>query len=513
MKNQSILWPLAAAYTFLLYHQGAGINVFLLNLLLLVALYTKNKAQMRLKQNLLFVFGALFSAIFVAIHGHYVSVLANVISLAFLSINLSLQKSSMASLFLHSIYGYLTTLVKRGIQKFIEPPVENDENEAEKPKLNKVLIGIFSLLIFGLFITFYRYASASFNQFVLNLNIDFISFPLLAYFTFACLLLSTFLKPSYIENIAVNERTQVQFLNISIFKEYKIFGSNILEITEDSLAKVLLLGLNLMLLLVNVLDTEFMFTGKLPEGVNYSEYLHQGVSSIILSILCAVAIILWFFRGSQNFKENKTILYLSYFWIALNIWLVASAAYRNQLYIADHSLYTYKRIGVYVFLCCALVGLTLTFFKLKNKYSSYFLLKTNSLVWYCILIASVSINWDGFIANNHIQAAQKRKELPDINYLASLSYQAYPATIDYLCVEVKNEQHQVEPYFYTANIEWMLAKMVQNEDDYNWKSFNYARCNAYREIHESIAGKNEIVALQYQIKFARYHEFRNPFNF
>ncbi|OYU97087.1 MAG: hypothetical protein CFE21_02010 [Bacteroidetes bacterium B1(2017)] len=516
MKNQGILWPLAAAYTFLLYQQGAGINILLLNLLLLGVLYAQHKAKLIQKENLIFVFGALFSAVFVSIHGHFLSVLANIISLAFLSINLSLQKSSMASLLAHSLYAYLTTLINRLIQRFNQTPVEENETELEKPKLNKVIIGLISVVVFGLFITFYRYSSASFNQFVLNLNLDFISFPLLAYFAFASALLATFLRPIYLENLATKELGQTNALSFSVFKEYKLFGSNILEITEDSLAKVLLWGLNLMLLLVNVLDTDFMLTGKLPVGVNYSEYLHQGITSLILSIICAIAIILWFFRGSQNFKENKTITYLTYFWIVLNIWLLASAAYRNQLYIADHSLYTYKRIGVYVFLFCALIGLGLTFFKIKNHYSNYYLLKTNSLVWYTILILSVSINWDGFIATNHLQAAKERHEAPDINYLKSLNYQAYPAVIEYLTEEMKKDSSQLEfdPYYYNANTQDLLQKIINKEQDYTWKSYNYTRCKGYSQIHRTIAGVNfNLVQAYYQRNFAIYNEFRNPFNF
>jgi hypothetical protein len=516
MKNQSILWPLAAIYTFLLYHQGAGMNILLLNLVLLTTLYIKYKNQLLQKTNLILVIGALFSAIFVSIHGHFLSVFANIVSLAFLSINLFLKKSSMLSLLLHSLYAYITTLVNRAIQRFNATPIQENETEQEKPKVNRLFIGLISVAVFGLFITFYRYSSASFNQFVLNLNLDFISFPLMVYYAFACGIVSIFLKPIYLENIANKELSQTNFLSHSTFKEYNIFGSAIQEITEDTLAKFLLIGLNLMLLLVNVLDTDFMLSGKLPNGVNYSEYLHQGVTSLILSILSAIAIILWFFRGSQNFKENKSIKYLTYLWIVLNIWLLASAAYRNQLYIADHSLYTYKRIGVYVFLLCALIGLGLTFFKIKNQYSNYFLIKSNSLVWYTILILSVSINWDGFIAKNHIQAAKQRSESPDLNYLCGLNYQAYPAVIDYLCLEMKKEGSQVDydPYYYYANTEDLLQKMIIREQDYTWKSFNYARCKSYRQIHESLKGINHQLAnKKHQRAFAIFNEFRNPLNF
>lgn len=516
MKNQRILWPLAAIYTFLLYHQGAGINILLLNLVLITTLYVNHKSDILQKTNLLLLTGALFSAIFVSIHGHFLSVFANIISLAFLSVNLLLPKSSMASLLLHSMFAYITTLVNRVIQKINSEPIKEGESEQEKPKINRLFIGLISFVVFGLFITFYRYSSASFNQFVLNLNLDFISFPLLMYYLFACAIITIFLKPFYINSLANKEIIQSNFLSTSYFKEYKIFGSAIQEITEDTLAKFLLIGLNLMLLLVNILDTDFMLTGKLPNGVNYSEYLHQGVTSLILSILSAIAIILWFFRGSQNFKENNTIKYLTYLWIGLNIWLLASAAYRNQLYIADHSLYTYKRIGVYVFLLCALIGLGLTFFKIKNQYSNYFLIKSNSLVWYTILILSVSVNWDGFIARNHIEAAKLRNEKPDINYLYNLNYQAYPALIEYMCSEMKKDESLVEydPYNYYSNTDALLTDLYKQEQGYSWQSYNFARCKGYRKIHQTINGLNQnLVQTKHQRNFALFNEFRNPFNF
>jgi hypothetical protein len=523
MKKQSTVLLASLAYTYLLYQQGAGVNVLLLNLILLTILYLQNRVIIKEPINLLFAFGALFSSVFVAIHGHFLSVFANIISLGFLSVNLSLKRSSMASLFIHGIYAYLTTNINRLVQKgFTKTTSEESANESnEKPKANKWIIGISSIIVFTIFISLYRYSSANFNQFVLNLNFDFISFPFIFFFLTGLYLMSILIKPMVLKPLEENEINQKLHLSFSTFKEYKILGSTLQEITENGLAKVLFIGLNLMLLLVNILDTEFLITGKLPEGVNYSEYLHQGISSLILSIICAIAIILWFFRGSQNFSSSNQIKNLSYVWIALNCWMILSAAYRNHLYIMDHSLFTYKRIGVYMFLFCSLIGLALTYYKLANKRSNYFLLKTNSFAWYLILILSVVINWDRFIASNHIEACKERNEYPDIVYLSKLSYQAYPKTIEFLTESIQRNSENIEydPNYEVEHLEYLVERLVSKEMNYTWKSYNYARCKGYSEINTSlkrakITQLTNCLEAQHNIRtIAIFSEHRNPFNF
>jgi hypothetical protein len=114
---------------------------------------------------------------------------------------------------------------------------------------------------------------------------------------------------------------------------------------------LLLAMLNILLATVNGLDIYYLgILHTTPAGITFSQYLHNGTDSLIASIILAVSVILFYFRGYLNFYEgNKWLKALTYLWIAQNIMLVISTAYRNTVYIGDYGL-THKRIGVYVYL-------------------------------------------------------------------------------------------------------------------------------------------------------------------
>ena len=78
----------------------------------------------------------------------------------------------------------------------------------------------------------------------------------------------------------------------------------------------------------------------------------------------AVGVILFYFKGGFNFDEKAAQLKrLAKIWIALNCVLIVSAVMKNTEYIAFFGL-TYKRLGVYLFLVLALIGLMLSFQKI-----------------------------------------------------------------------------------------------------------------------------------------------------
>jgi hypothetical protein len=240
-----------------------------------------------------------------------------------------------------------------------------------------------------------------------------------------------FFRPRILAVLAIYEKMIPLNITSDGYQSYSFLGNNVEEETEFRTGVVMLSLLNGLLLLVNVIDLQFMFGSQLlPANISYADYVHQGIFSLILSIVIAIAIILWYFRGSQNFAQQKTLKTLAYLWIAQNLIMLLSAAYKNHLYINEFSL-TYKRIGVYAFLLCTIAGLILTFIKIINKRSNFYLVKANSLVWYVILVMAVPIGWDKMIAEFNIYQAESKGKEPDVNYLSSLSYQALPVLLKY----------------------------------------------------------------------------------
>ena len=495
MKSNKLNFVAAMAYTFLLYHEGIGLNVLLLNLILIGMQLWVNPKAFKENSTKWLSAAALFSATAAFVNGHILSVLANILSLIFLSISIAVPKLSMLGYLVQGLFAYSASpFAKLGKMFDKEMPVASestDENQTGTQQVNYKLIIIFSSIIFIVFFGIYRNMSVGFDVFLKQINLDFISFPVTLHYLVGCILLGTFFMPVLLNHLVEKEQGLSHLQVFTDFKSYQIMGITVTEATEKMLAKVVFIGLNLLLVLVNLVDTYYLSMKIMPDGVSFSEYVHQGVDALIWSIILAISIILWVFRGSQSFSENKNIQVLSYIWIGLNIWLVFTAAFRNHLYIHEADLYTYKRIGVYFFLFCATAGLVLTYVKIRYKLSNYFLVQTNTLLWFSLLIITTAFNWDRIIANHHVAHAMAKNRVADTNYLYKLSRAAYPAIARYTKHTMgtfKNEQtgETIETY---NDAYYLYQEMNDHFANKTWKSFNLANQQTINELHTILNSK------------------------
>ncbi|MBP8067057.1 MAG: DUF4173 domain-containing protein [Pedobacter sp.] len=197
--------------------------------------------------------------------------------------------------------------------------------------------------------------------------------------------------------------------------------------TENTIAVISFLGLNILLLLLNSIDFSTLWMGNLG-SLNFSQALHGSTNALIVSIVMAMIVILYFFNGNLNFySKNKMIRLLAYGWIIQNVFLILSVLLRDYHYIAMHGL-THKRIGVLVFSLLCVVGLLTVYLKVAKKKSFFYLFKTNGAIWYLLLILSGAINWDAFIVDYNID--KKNSATLDVNYLMSLSDKTLPQLIE-----------------------------------------------------------------------------------
>lgn len=196
--------------------------------------------------------------------------------------------------------------------------------------------------------------------------------------------------------------------------------------TENIIGIISFVTLNLLLLLLNFIDitTLWQSSAFTASDKNFSAELHDGTNALILSIVLAMLVIVYFFTGNLNFySKNKTLRLLAFVWIIQNSFLVLSVLLRDYHYIAAHGL-TYKRIGVLVFLLLCVTGLITVYIKVAAKKTIFYLLKTNTFIWYCLLLVFSCINWDVVIVNYNI-SHRNTIEL-DLNHLQGLSDKALP---------------------------------------------------------------------------------------
>lgn len=250
---------------------------------------------------------------------------------------------------------------------------------------------------------------------------------------------------------------------------------------ENRTGIITLVLLNVLLLGINSIDIVYVWFGfKANSSTNFSESVHEGTGLLIFSILLAMMVLLFFFRGNLNFyQKNKWLRYGAYAWLAQNALLVISVLLRDYYYIAHDGL-AYKRIGVLIFLSLVLAGLTTVFFKIYYRKTSYYLLRLNAWFATIMLVVCSCVNWDEMIAKYNL--ARKDTIALDVKFLLTLSNKTLPLlqqNIEIFEPPLKSTNGEGE-YLYRSSLTPMQVfqqrkRNFQEElDRYSWLSWNMA---------------------------------------
>ena len=210
--------------------------------------------------------------------------------------------------------------------------------------------------------------------------------------------------------------------------------------TENVIGIICFSTLNLLLLLLNAIDINTLsFAGGSDKSL--SAELHDGTNALIISVVMAILVILYFFSGNINFySKNKNIRVLAYIWILQNAFLISTVLFRDFQYIAAFGL-TYKRIGVVVFLLLCAIGLATVYIKVAKRKTIFYLMQVNAFIWYLLLIAFGFINWDVLIVQYNL--ANRTSIKLDVVHLSGLSDKTLPV--------LHTSKHLLEPYLSASN--------------------------------------------------------------
>jgi hypothetical protein len=493
-RNDWLLIISTAIYSYLFYKEAAGINFFIFSVLLTVFLLLRDASLLRSRGWLMAALSVLISGAAVAAYGNWLSVWANIISLSILSgYSISTRSSVIITLF-HSLYSYTSSMVFMVIDG-IERKSRSSSSQGSGG-FTKFLLVLIPLLVTLLFFFLYRGSNAIFNNFAKNINFDFITWSWVAFTFLGFLALYGFFYHKRIKEIAQWDENAPRALAPREVSEegQGLFGLR----NEYILGMLLFVMLNILLFIVNMLDVQYLYVNSaLPEGVSHSGYVHQGVELLILSIIIAIAIILFVFRGNMNFySKNKTLRVLAALWILQNMFMVVSTILRNNMYIAEYGGITYKRIGVYVYLGLSLIGLLTTWIKIGKKKSNWFLFRVNSLSWWWMLVLASLVNWDALITNYNMGHAKDLKEL-DKNYLIELAPSTLPEMLAYNDTsELLKNNYSSDTYMSVFEdrgasygertlenkLHGRLYKFLAKQDRTGWQSWNYDDSRILREV-------------------------------
>jgi len=492
-KNDWILLISVCLYSFLFYEQSAGINFTIFSLLLASLLFIKDKSLLKNPNWRFAAIGGIVTAILVGYYGNTLCVIANVISLSYLSAMSVSPNSSLLMGLLFSAYSYCSSLIFMFIA-YVERKA-NPEPDQKNNSTKKVALTIIPIIVTAIFFFMYRASNALFDDLASKINFDFISFSWIAFTLGGFILLYGFFYHRKISTLSAMDENASNSLDPKNNNTISLFGKKLGLDEEEFSGRIMLILLNALLLLVNCLDINFLFIdGKLPKNVNYSEFVHQGIGMLIASILIAIAIILFYFRGALNFyKRNRTLKLLAYFWIIQNAFMLLSTAFRNEMYINEYGL-TYKRIGVFVYLLLTLIGLLTTIIKIFKSKSNHFLFRINGILFYSLLVVSCFFSWDDIITSFNMKKAHWLEK----NYLLELSETNLPQlfvlkhdtisrnrefklktqalALDY--ATTNNDQS----LNFDAELNRKLVLFIDNYETPNWKSWYYDEQSTYNQL-------------------------------
>lgn len=413
MKKITKLWTGTLAFVFLFYNQDVGLNVAFLAFIAWLLLFLKPIKKEQKKFFWLLSICTFLSSISFAWYGDAFSFFALVISL--LALGLQSQFPKINIMLYPVLWGinYAAFIFKFFSFKHWLPK-KISGNDFFKRLIALVLIPGFFVLIFILV-----YAAGSdvfysfFEKIPFNVNLFEILFlTCLGFFLFFNLWFV--LIPKTI--IKLNGQLGVNF-NEGKQKELKPTFSFLEIHFERKSGEISLILLNVLLLFfIITYNYEQFFT--VAKSATLSDEIHQRVATIIFSIIMAIGVIMFYFKSSFNFDKKAQLLKtLSYVWIILNSLLIISAFIKNTQYVSEFGL-TFKRIGVYIFLCLSLIGLLTTFLKIRFRKTNAFLLNRMLRLFFFTFIVSSWINFSWIVTKYNITF----HKTADVEYLKSLNF-------------------------------------------------------------------------------------------
>ncbi|UOQ78234.1 DUF4173 domain-containing protein [Hymenobacter sp. 5516J-16] len=269
-----------------------------------------------------------------------------------------------------------------------------------------------------------------------------------------------------------------------------------LDLRKEYLAALAVFGLvNVLLLVVNIIDINWIWLGFTPSpGFDLTQFVHEGTYVLILSILVAMGIVLWFFRRNLNFYAPglRALRWGATVWVVQNAVLVVSVGLRNYYYITYTGL-AYKRIGVYGFLLLTLFGLGTVLLKIWQRRSAYSLVRLNALAAYALLLLLALGNWEIWMVRYNLSP---RFKAVDLGFLLEMPERVLPELA--ARQSVLNGMTRIvisSPGSYTEvnatpaeaqeAIKARVTGWVRNYPEYHsWQSWTYAEADAYERLKQ-----------------------------
>lgn len=413
MKKYHLILACSLIFTLLFYNESVGVNLGIFGLLLTGLIYFFYRSRFTDHSYWALMIASILSCSAFAWYGDFVSFLALALSVIFLQFKTQETKLKIMQVFPLIFINGIASLGRIFMFSQWLPKREIKNDFAKKLIAYFIIPIVFVALFFMVYAFGSDHFSAIFTDYTLDLNIfQVVLIALLGFyisFTFwnywlpeICYDKNPLLDNDFSNEIRVSNQKTFPFLDIDF---------------ERRSGEITLLLLNVLLLVFIATYNYEQFFEDIDKS-KLSSATHERVNAVVFSIVMAVGVILFYFKGSFNFDEKaKRLKQLSKIWILLNGVLILSTIVKNSEYVSFFGL-TYKRLGVFAFLCLAIIGLFFTFLKITKQKTNAYLF--NQMIWYfygTILLCSF-VNWGNLITNYNISVNKgvEPRFLSDLNF-------------------------------------------------------------------------------------------------
>ena len=473
-RNDLLILFATGVYSFLFYHQLLGVNLFLFNMTLIVMLIYRDISILKCTSFLASASLSIQTSFACYWHSSNFSIIMNIISLLITTAAAMNKDNSILLHIFHSIYSYITVL---GYMIYDLLKNKTTETEAAKTSsvIKKIILSIIPILIAIVFFFLYRQSNIAFKNLTDKINFDFISFPWIGYTLLGFILMYAFFMQRSITFLNEKELLKGDDLFNKYDAENKDWFQTFMSFKSEYLMGIILFSIiNLLTLSVNITDIIYTWSAhSLPIGVTFSEFIHSGIASLITSIVLAIFIILFYFRGAINFySSNKIIKLLAYLWLLQNIFLVISTLLRNKMYVDTYSL-TEKRVGVFIYLGLCIIGLVLCIYKIAKKKNNIFLFRKNIWAIYISLAILAVFDWSYCIAAYNIFRTKKTNNFYlDAKYMGDLNENNLAVVWDYYQILPNSDFRKV---ILKDILDHKMQTVLLKNANYNFQSMTYQR--------------------------------------
>ncbi len=220
---------------------------------------------------------------------------------------------------------------------------------------------------------------------------------------------------------------------------------------------------SIILTVLNITDVAVLCTGKLPEGITYSQYVHNGFNSLLFAMILAIIMVLYFLKGQLNYHINSKQLSIAvYIWISQNFILCLTTFVKNSMYVSTYGL-TYQRITVYLFLIIVSLALILLIYKVNSLYSTWAFTKHFINFSYLIIILAFTIPFDIVITHYNLDSA-KEKDIYYVIHRRGADFKKVKAFID-------DNPEEYGKWKETIDDKIKRKRIMANR--HGWQSWNY----------------------------------------